>query len=79
MRQVLLAADAEGNPAGIWNPVVLDSQTIGQQRVMDRSRKGNVNNTVAVDMANFGAAYKEFNASETMWVRGDVSPSRDLL
>src|SRR5690348_7250356 len=79
MLQVVVPADAKGDPAGVRDPAVFLGQTFGQQRVVDRAGKRNIDDVAGVHVPDFRAAEAELAAAEAMRMNRDVRPGGKLV
>src|SRR5215471_17937714 len=77
--EVWLRANAECNPAGIRNPMVLLCEALRQESIANCLWKGNIDDTARVQMPHLRFPIPEFSAAKPMWMHRDVRPSQDLL
>jgi hypothetical protein len=74
MREVIFIANAEGDPSGVRNPVVLFGHTVCQECIAESPWKRYIDDAPGVDVSDFGTLESEFPTSETMWMSRHVRP-----
>ena len=74
MRDVSFASNSKSSPPGVRYPTVLFGLTFLQQRVVNSSRKRDIDASVSVHMSDLGFPESEFSASEAMRVNRDIRP-----
>jgi hypothetical protein len=76
--EILCVANAEGDPAGIGNPVVFLCTSLTQKCIVDGARKRNIDDPARVDVPDFRGSKPVLPTSKTMWVNGNFRPRRYL-
>ena len=71
---VFLRAHTEGRPAGIGHPTMLFGQLFFKERVVNRARERNIDNSTEMNMAHFGLIKEELPSSEPVQMHGYMRP-----
>lgn len=79
MRKVVFAADSEGSPAGIGNPMMLFRESVGQERIPNRLWKWDVDDATEMEMSNLRLIEPEFDAPESMGMSRGVGPRQHFI
>ena len=79
MVDVLCAADAKRDPAGIRNPGVSFRKAFVEEGIVDRAWEGNVNDPAPMDMSDFCASETEFLSTEAVWMLRNMRPDGDFV
>ena len=74
MFHLVSASNSERNPTRVWNPVMLFRQTLVEECVPDRQRKGYIHDPTRMNVPDLGVSKAELTAPKSMPVKGNFRP-----